>query len=107
MVDEGGRVDGDIPGFGVDDDMVVCLGWDVVGGGLRDVYGGGGRVGVGDEGVGVADVEGVEERAVVDGDGGVAAVFRADGGVEFVFDRAGLEEVEGEHAGVWVWKEGG
>ena len=92
MVGEGGRVDGDIPGFGVDDDMVVCLGWDV---GWRDTYGGGGSVGVGDEGIGVADVEGIEERAVVDGDGGVAAVFGADGGVEFVFHRAGLEGVEG------------
>lgn len=72
--------------------MVVCLGWDI---GLRDTYGRGGGVRVGDEGVGVADVEGVEERAVVDGDGGVAAVFGAEGGVEFVFDCAGLEEVEG------------
>ena len=72
--------------------MVVCLEWD---GGWRDTYGRGGGVGVGDEGIGVADVEGVEERAVVDGDGGVAAVFGAEGGVEFVFDRAGLEEVEG------------
>lgn len=58
----------------------------------REFFGVGGRVG--DDGVGVADIEGVEESAVVDGDGGVAAVFGADGGMEFVFYCAGLEEVE-------------
>lgn len=28
VVDQCRKIDGEVPGFGVDDDVVVCLGWD-------------------------------------------------------------------------------
>ena len=63
MVGQSGRIDGEIPGFGVDDDVVVCLGWNTA---LPEGILVGVGSSVGDDGVGVANVEGVEEGAVVD-----------------------------------------
>lgn len=104
---ERGRVDCDIPGFGGGDGVVVRGGWDGVGVIVRVVVvvrkAGDGCLG---DGVGEADVEGVEEGAVVDGEAGVAAVFGADGGLEGVCYGAGGEEVEGEHPRVRVWFQG-
>lgn len=96
MVLQRGGIDGDVPGFGVDDVMIVRLSGDLTRGGVGEGVGGGcGNGGGGGAGIGEADVEGVEKGTVVDGDCVVAAVFGADGGVEGVGDVAGVEEVEG------------